>query len=145
MKKIRIKEGDRIDAYHDGKCHESRRVTVIVEDVVPRDLMTKKCLRMWKRAINKDFKDSLLDGFIHYIGGPQQFWDWNCDEFVFGHIEGDKESEKDTMMFAKRPSGGWYGVNWNYFLDVGNTVRKEAVRHAAWKDTRRLWRGEEKK
>ena len=30
-------------------------------------------------------------------------------------------------MFARRPGGGWYGVNWNYMLDVKGKIRKEVM------------------
>lgn len=120
----KIKAGDRFDAYHDGKGSPSRLAVVVVDAVIKREDICKKYLMMWKRAINHDFKESLLDGCVHYVDGPQQFWDWNCDTFIFGHILNDKESVKDPMMFAKRPYG-WYGVNWNYMLDVDGKVRKE--------------------
>ena len=112
------KVGKKYTAYHDGKVSPDRAVTVVIEDVVPIEELSMRYLKMWKRAITSDFNESLIYGGIHYCEGPQRFWDWNCEKFVFAHIEGDRRTEKDPMMFAKRGWGGWYAVNWNYMLET---------------------------
>lgn len=127
-----IRTGNRLDAYFDGKESPSRLSVVEVIDVLPIVGVSKKYLRMWKRAIAKDFDESLLEGFEFYAEGPQRFWDWNCGEFVFAKIVGDAETEKDPIMFAKRGWGGWYGVNWNYMLDLHGKIRKERL--ATWEE-----------
>ena len=127
MKDRVIEAGDRFDAYQDGKGSPSCLAVVVVDAVLKREDVNNKYLKMWKKAINDDFKESLIDRFIHYVEGPQQFWDWNCDTFIFGHILNDKETVKDPMMFAKRPRG-WYGVNWNYMLDVGGKIRRRNMK-----------------
>lgn len=126
MNKVKI--GQRLDIYQDGKRSPSRlSVVKVVGTVQIRDL-SKGYLRMWKKAINEDFKESLLDGFIHYVEGPQRFWDWNCDTFIFGEIVGNPDTKKDPVMFARRASGKyWYGVNWNYMLDIKGDIRKSSL------------------
>lgn len=122
---MKVKIGKKLEAYHDGKTNPCRMSTVEVVDVVSITDMSKKYLRMWKKAIVDDFNESLLDGIMCYVDGPQRFFDWNCDKFIFAKIVGDERTEKDPIMFAKRPGGGWYGVNWNYMLDIdGSVVRK---------------------
>lgn len=122
---MRLKIGKRIDAYHDGKMSPSRLEVVEVVAVSKIADLGKKHLRMWKKAIVEDFDESLMGRLVCYAEGPQRFWDWNCGEFVFAKFVGDKETERDPIMFAKRAWGGWYGVNWNYMLDLGGKVRKE--------------------
>lgn len=126
--------GKRLDAYHDGKYSPSRLVTVEVLDVVDMVDLEKKYRRVWKRAIDDDFKNSLLgEGIVIYLDGPQRFWDWNCDRFVFGKIVGDKRTEKDPLMFARMGDGrSWYAVNWNYKLDVNGVIRRKMLKH--WKE-----------
>ena len=124
---MKLRTGKRLDAYHDGKTSPSRLSIAEVIDVVKITDLSKKYLRMWKKAIVEDFDEALMG----YIPVPHRFWDWNCDEFIFAKIVGDKETEKDPIMFAKRGWGGWYGVNWNYMLDVRCKVRKEAIEN--WK------------
>ena len=125
-----VNPGDRIDAYNDGKPSPSRLSAVVVEDVVKRKELPIKYLKMWKKAINDDFNESLIGGYMHYMEEPQQFWDWNCDTFIFAHFPLDKESAKDPIMFAKRPNG-WYGVNWNYQLDISGKIRRQNLK--TWK------------
>jgi len=132
---MRLKIGKRLDAYHDGKRSPSRMCTVEVVAVASITEMSKKYLRMWKKAIVDDFNKSLLDGIMWYIDGPQRFFDWNCDKFIFAKIVGDKRTEKAPMVFAKRPGGEWYGVNWNYLLDVDGRVMKENMKF--WEDCAR--------
>lgn len=134
---LNVKVGQRIDAYHDGKVSPSRLVVVVVDDIVDRGDLSREAQRLWKKALQKDFRD-VFDGNVYYCGpkglfdGTKQFWDWNCNEFIAGHIVNDKRTEKDQMLFAKRPDGfGWYGVNWNYSLDVTGRIRKRSVK--VWK------------
>lgn len=122
---MKVKIGKKLEAFHDGKTSPSRLSIVEVIDVIKITDLSKKCLRMWKKAIVEDFDEALMGGHVHYIPGPQRFWDWNCDKFIFAKISGDKSAEKDPIMFAKRPRGGWYGVNWNYMLDIDGRVVKE--------------------
>ena len=125
--KMKLKVGKKIDAYHDGKTSPSRLSIAEVIDVVKITDLSKKYLRMWKKAIVEDFDEALMGGLVHYISGPQRFWDWNCDECIFAKFLDNKESERDPSMFARRPGGGWYGVNWNYMLDVKGKTRKEVM------------------
>jgi hypothetical protein len=135
MKKL-PKIGQIVDAYFDGKCSPSRHKNVIIVNIVHRNDLCKKALRQWKKAINKDLNNLIEGSCIIYVNGPQQFWDWNCQEFLVGYIVEEKKSEndpikfskKDPMLFARRPNGEWYGLNWNYYLDVGSTVRKEFMK-----------------
>lgn len=123
-----IKKGDRFDAYHDGKPSPSRLSIVSVDRVLRRRDVPKKYLRMWKRAINEDFNE-MMGGLVFYTDdGPNQFFDWNCDEFIFGRMVGlDSSEDKGVqIMFAKLANGrGWYGVDWNYRLDLEGRTRKE--------------------
>lgn len=133
---LEIEEGQRFDAYHDGKLSPSRLSVVEVIAVVNILEMNKKYLRMWKKAINDDFKEHLLERFVICMSGPQREWDWNCEEFIFCKIVGDKRTERDPMMFARTSDGkGWYAVNWNYRLDIGGYVRKKMLR--TWKECAR--------
>ena len=122
---MKVKIGKKLEAYHDGKISPSRMSTVEVVDVVSITDMSKKYLRMWKKAIVDDFNEYLLDGIMCRAEGPQRFFDWNCDKFIFAKIVGDKETEDDPIMFAKCPGGEWYGVNWNYLLDVDGRALKK--------------------
>lgn len=137
---LNVKVGQRLDAYHDGKISPSRLAVVVVDDIVDRGDFSKEAQRLWKKALQKDFKD-VFDGGCCYYCGPKglydtattkQFWDWNCQKFIVCHILNDKESEKDPMLFAKRPDGfGWYGVNWNYSLDITGRIRRRNLKN--WK------------
>lgn len=135
MKKVEV--GDRLDAYNDGKASPSRLVTVVVDDIVNRFDLNKKGQRLWRKALKKDFT-SVFERHVFYCGkkglldATNQFWDWNCEEFIAGHILNDKRTEKDQMLFARRYGGGWYGVNWNYMLDVTGRIRKQSVK--MWKE-----------
>lgn len=120
---MKLKPGKILDAYFDGKPSPSRYYPIRVMDVVRIENLPKKYLRMWKRAIVDDFNESLLWGCVVYIPPPQRFWDWNCGEFIIGKNIGD-DAVKEPILFAKRPHG-WYGVNYNYKLDVYGKVRKE--------------------
>ena len=122
---MKVKIGKKLEAFHDGKICPSRMSTVEVVDVVSITDMGKKYLRMWKKAIVDDFNEHLLDGIMCYIHGPQRLFDWNCDKFIFAKIVGDKETEKDPIMFAKCARDEWYGVNWNYLLDVDGSALKK--------------------
>lgn len=127
-------EGKQLDAYHDGKSSPSRLVRVVVESVFHRGEFSRKGRALWHSAIKKDFKD-VFESCIHYIGRgdveTKQFWDWNCEVFISGHILYDDETIKDTMLFAKRVGGGWYGVNWNYSLDLEGKIRRKML--PTWK------------
>ena len=129
-----IKIGKLYDGYHDGKS--GRMVRIVVDDVIPRIELSKTGQRLWKKALKDDFA-SVFDGGISLYCGPKgildpattkQFWDWNCDTFIVGHILDDKDTEKDPILFAKRPAGfGWYAINWNYSLDLEGKVRKACL------------------
>lgn len=121
----RLKITDRLTGHQDGKL--AREVTIVVDDIMPREDLSYAGRRMWKKAINEDFKHS-FDTCITYVGNKgftTQFWDWNCDVFIVGHLSkpyggDDKATEPYSMLFARRNMGmGWYGVNWNYDLEVG--------------------------
>ena len=133
---MKVKVGKKLEAFHDGKISPSRMSTVEVVDVVSITDIGNKYLRMWKKAIVDDFDESLLgSGIIYYVGGPQRFFDWNCDKFIFAKIVGDKRTEKDQIMFAKRPGGEWYGVNYNYMLDIDGREFKTHMPY--WEDCAR--------
>lgn len=124
---MNIEVGKTYDAYNDGKISPSRLVRVKITDVVQREDLGKHWWKVWKDAILEDMKRA-RGGCIHYIrkdgSDSRQFWDWNCQHFIVGHILNDGETVKDPMLFAQRPSGEWYGVNWNFMLDVSGKVRK---------------------
>lgn len=123
MKNVKI--GQSIDAYHDGKISPDRLSVVVVDDIIPRGELSKQAQNHWRKALREDIKD-VFDG---QLDATQQFWDWNCDEFIVGHIL----NEKDQILFAKRPNGfGWHGVNWNYKLDVGGSCRKKNLK--TWRE-----------
>lgn len=133
----KLEIGDQLDAYLDGKVSPSCLVRVAVDYLpISRDILPQKYIRIWKKALREDFEHA-VNGCVIYIGGKDlkettQFWDWNCDKFIIGHIVGDKRTEKDRILFAKRPEGfGWYGVNWNYCLDLEGSLRKNALQR--WK------------
>ena len=120
MKMTEIEPGDRLKGYHDGKS--GRETTIVVDAVVNIIDLAGKWLKMWKKAIAEDFDDAFFDRCI--IRPGWRFWNWNCDTFVFGHIEGDRETEKKPIMFAERFGRKCrYGVNYNYML-TGRVQRK---------------------
>ena len=134
-----LKIGQKLDAYNDGKISPSRLAVVVVDDIIYRSELSKAGQNLWRRALKKDFQD-VFEGCSFYCGPrglldkntTKQFWDWNCNEFIVGHILNDKRSEKDPMLFAKRPDGfGWYSVNWNYSLDITGGLRRKNIRQ--WK------------
>mgnify|MGYP007122059163 CR=1 FL=1 len=110
MKGIEI--GQRVDAYHDGKASPSRLAVVVIDDIIDRDDLSEKGQRHWRKALKQDFNE-VFEGCIIYTNEKsplaiRQFWDWNCTEFIVGHILNDKETMRDPMLFAKRPEGfGW--------------------------------------
>lgn len=131
----KLEIGAHLDAYHDGKISPNRLVVVIVDDIIPRRELSKKAQNLWRKALKEDFK-RVFGGCSFYCGPnglydlttTEQFWDWNCDKFIVGHIVGDKRTEKDPILFAKRPEGfGWYGTNWNFCLDLTGRFRKNAL------------------
>ena len=130
--------GQELDAYHDGKASPSRLVRVVVDDIIERKDMSRSARALWRKSLKADFKE-VFEGCVCYhtkVNGKdvefRQFWDWNCDKFIVGHILNDKDTEKDLMLFAKRPYDyGWYGVNWNYSLDISGKTRKACL--ANWK------------
>lgn len=127
MKNLKVRAGKTYDAYFDGKHSQERMVTVEVDYVGSRGDLTRREQRMWRKAILEDLRN-VFDGCISYLNEgkfSEQFWDWNCDSFIEGHIVGDPRTKKDRMLFARDSSGGWYGVNWNYQLDVTGKVRRE--------------------
>ena len=128
MKKINLKVGQQLDAYHDGKSSPSRLVRIVVDDILDRSDFSRDERRMWKKAISQDFED-VFDSCVTYISShnasTKQFWDWNCTMFIVGHILNDKRTEKDKILFALRADGfSWYAVNWNYALDLTGRIRK---------------------
>lgn len=136
---LKVEIGQRLDAYHDGKVSPSRLAVVVVDDIIDRGHLSKKGQNLWRKALKQDFKH-VFEGCCYYCGPKglydltttKQFWDWNCEEFIVGHILNDKESEKDPMLFAKRPAGfGWYAINWNYSLDLTGAIRKRNIKN--WK------------
>ena len=131
---MKVEIGDRFDAYNDGKASPSRLVTVVVDNIIDRFNLNKKGQRIWRKALKEDFTN-VFEGCCFYCGknglldATKQFWDWNCDEFIVGHILNDKRTERDPMLFAKRYGGDvWYGVNWNYMLDVTGVVRRRSLK-----------------
>ena len=116
-----IEPGMLLDVYEDGKCSPSRHA--VVEVVVAANIceVSKKFLRKWRKAIYDDFGKSLLDGILC----SRRFWDWNCDEFIFAKFLDDEETAKEAIMFARSSWGDWYGVNYNYMLDLNGKVLKE--------------------
>ena len=121
----RLKIADRLTGYQDGKL--ARKVIIVVDDIIRREDMSYAGRRMWKKAINEDFNHS-FDTCITYVGdkgATTQFWDWNCDVFISGHLEepfgaDEKATKPNSILFARRNMEmGWYGVNWNYDLEVG--------------------------
>ena len=115
--------GRRYDAYHDGKCSPSRHASVVIDRIVGLSELNAVQVNDWKAAIDEDF-DSRIDGCIHYRWTPNQFWDWNCDEFAIGCFF-DVPGDEKYVFFARRPDGSWYGVNRNYSLDLAGSVRKK--------------------
>ena len=110
--------------YHDGK--RGRPVKIKIDDVVSRYDMNKRGQTLWRKALKEDFS-RVFNGCSFYCGPKglfdpittKQFWDWNCDTFIVGHIPEIKETKKNQMLFAKRPDGfGWYCINWNYSLVI---------------------------
>lgn len=137
---LNVKVGQRLDAYHDGKISPSRLAVVVVDAIIDRGDLSRKAQLLWKEALRKDFKNVFDRCFCYYCGPKglfdiattKQFWDWNCQKFISCHILNDKESEKDPMLFAKRPDGfGWYAVNRNYSLDLTGLIRKRNLKN--WK------------
>ena len=132
MKDVRI--GQRIDAYHDGKASPSRLKVVVVDDVIDRNDLSKRAQRLWRKALRADFK-GVFEGIVCYYSGgrsTKQFWDWNCSEFIEGHFLDEGDNKKSYMLFAKRPHDwGWYGVDYNYSLDVSGRVRRRHI--GTWK------------
>lgn len=122
-----IRPGRKLDAYHDGKTSPSRLRVVEVLDHIKIEDLGPHYVKMWRKAIIDDFNEALIRRGVCYCTGPQRFWDWNCDSFIFAKFIGDNETDKDPIMFAKRGWGGWYGVNYNYMLDVSGKVRKEGI------------------
>lgn len=126
--------GKQVDAYNDGKASPSRLVRVVVESVICRDEFTGLARKLWRNALRKDY-ENVFESCFYYCDGDRetkQFWDWNCDTFITGHILNDDRTIRDTMLFAKRPDGwGWYGVNWNYGLDLKGKVRRR--NRKSWK------------
>lgn len=126
--------GKQLDAYHDGKASQSRLVRVFVEDVCPREQLPRGFRALWRNTLKKDFSD-VFGSRIHYVDDngieTKQFWDWNCEVFILGHIVDDAETLNDTMLFAKRAGGGWYCVNWNYSLDLYGRIRRKML--PTWK------------
>ena len=120
-----IRTGKKLEVFHDGKISPSRMSTVEVLDHVKIENLGPYYVKMWKKAIIDDFNEALIRRGVHYCSGPQRLFDWNCDKYIFAKIVGDKETEKDPIMFAKRGCGGWYGVNYNYMLDVDGRVIRE--------------------
>ena len=132
---LNIEIGQRLDAYHDGKVSPSRLAVVIVDAIIPRGDLSKMAQNLWRKALKEDFKQ-VFDGCVYYCGPKglsdlattSQFWDWNCKEFIVGHILGDT----NPMFFAKRPDGfDWYAVNGNYSLDLTGRIRKRNLKN--WK------------
>ena len=133
MKTIEL--GKTYDAYNDGKISPSRLVRVKITDVVRREDLGRHWWKVWKDTLSEDMKRA-RKGCIHYYIGDgnftSQMWDWNNELFYFGYIPGDKETEEDDpMMFAKTSWGVWYGVNWNFKLDVSGRIRKNNIKN--WK------------
>ncbi len=130
-----IELGKTYDAYNDGKSSPSRLVRVKITNVVRREDLSKHWWKMWKDAILEDMKCARKSCIHYYLKDgnfTSQMWDWNNELFYFGYIPGDKETEKDDpMMFAKTSWGIWYGVNWNYKLDVSGRIRKNNIKN--WK------------
>ena len=125
--------GKTYDAYNDGKASPSRLVRVTITDSATLQELGRHYVGVWRKALKKDFSRA-AEGTTHYWGEDGckfRMWDWNCNEFFFGEIPGDKESKKDPMLFAKTSWGGWYAVNWNYELDVSNKIRKDSIKN--WK------------
>jgi hypothetical protein len=127
MKKLKI--GDTLAAYNDGKT--ARKAKVVVDDIIERKNLSLRARCMWKKALKQDFKD-VFESCVFYIGKSitKQFWDWNCDVFICWHLAepygGDDDAVKPySMLFAQRPKGfGWYCLNWNYDLEVGKRLVK---------------------
>lgn len=115
--------GKRYDCYNDGKCSPSRLSVVEIDKIVGLSGLDADQLNDWKAEIDDDF-GSRVDGCIHYPWTPNQFWDWNCDEFAVGRFVGGEDDEK-FVFFARRPDGSWYGVDWNYRLDLTGSVRRK--------------------
>ena len=130
MGRKKPKVGCVYDAYFDGKCSPSRLYRVKVDKVIRRADMTRKMQRAWRAALREDFS-SVFDGIVFYLNDAGelsrgQFWNWNCDVFVVGHIV--NESSK-PMLFAKAMNGfEWYGVDYNYALDIQGEVRKKCLK-----------------
>lgn len=129
MSRKKPKVGGVYDAYFDGKCSPSRLYRVMVDKMIRREDMTRRMQTAWKAALREDFC-SVFDGIVLYMNElgecSRQFWDWNCDVFVVGHIV--NESSK-PMLFAKTLHGfEWYGVDYNYALDIQGEVRKKCLK-----------------
>lgn len=123
-----LKPGDVLDAYEDGKLSPSRYEAIVVDEVKPIGRLTRRQLAAWRRAIMDDL-ENVANGCVSYwFDGKEskRFWDWHCETFIIGHIDGNKESMKDKIVFAEESFGrGWYGVNWNYQLDIPGELREK--------------------
>ena len=131
LRKLENLVGRRVDAYFDGKASPTRLVSVVVDNVGTREDLSRHERKLWRDALKKDF-DSVFNGCVHYVldgaNDTKQFWDWNCDVFIGGHILYDDVTIRDPMLFARRPAGfGWYCVNWNYSLDITGRIRKRML------------------
>lgn len=117
-KEFEFEVGKTYVGYHDGKHSPSRLVQIVITDVISRDELYKREIRLWRKAIREDFK-RVFEGICFYQKSngdfTKQFWDWNCEVFCVGYIVGDDETKKDKMLFAKSYDG-YYCVNWNYEL-----------------------------
>lgn len=126
MKDKKLEVGQVYIGYHDGKHSPSRLVHIIITDVISRDELYKREIKLWRRAIREDFEEVFYGlSFYQKPNGDftKQFWDWNCEVFYAGYIVGNAETVKDRMLFAKSYDG-YYCVNWNYELTEEKVVKE---------------------
>lgn len=132
-KDLNIKVGDRFFGFHDGKWSLDRMVVVVIDDVVDRTELCRRDWKLWTDAVRTDLNSAIHGNICHYNMGSdtetRQFWDYNCTQFYLGHIDGMPETQKDSLLIAKRPYGfGWYAVNWNYEVDLEDGFRRTFLR-----------------
>ena len=120
MKALEV--GDVLTAYHDGKA--SRPVPFVIDDLIPRDQLSVRARKLWRKALRKDFTD-VFESCVEWQGKKgwtRQFWDWNCEVFVCGHLAepfaGDSLATKPFgMLFARRSDEKQFAaLDWNYTL-----------------------------
>lgn len=108
---LNIEIGKTYNYFDDGKIRESRRMPVVITDIIPFNEIDKKTLDIWNEEVIE----------IDWVYAKE------TDYFIKGDLQMDDEpnGEIEKIIFVRTINNGWFSLGWwAGDLDVDGSLTK---------------------